>query len=517
LRWQNAYICSNAFTVGGIKQLANQTLWFGLSNILGRFVSYLLTPILLYSFHAGEFGDISILFASAAFLNIIFTYGMETSYFRFNQVEDERKVFNTAFSSLLLTTLIFSLVLILQAQLLANMMKQNEHPDFVVWVIAIVALDTLAVLPFSKLRHAGRPKKFALIKLANILINVGLAAFFLLLCKPAQEAGTGSFLGGLYDPAIGTGYVFIAQLLASLITFALLFREWKDFRLTFDKKLFTELMIYSMPLVVVGFGGMINETIDRFMVLFRFSGTVQEARAANGIYSANYKLAILIVIFIQTFRMGAEPFFFKNASSENAKGTYARIMNLFVIACCFCYLCVVLYLDIWKHFMSVKKHPEYLQGLVVVPILMLSKIFLGIYYNLSIWYKLTNKNSTGAVITIVGALITLLVNYLLIPSLGFLACAWATVACYGTMMLMSYFMGQKHYPIPYEWKKVLGYIGLSVGLYLLHAVIRTNAQSIWLVHGTATLLMFIFTLIVLVREKEELNKVPLIKKLYRKR
>ena len=355
-----------------------------------------------------------------------------------------------------------------------------------------------------------------MIKLANILINVGLAAFFLLICKPAQEAGTGSFFGELYDPAIGIGYVFISQLLASIITLGLLFREWKDFKLTFDKKLLTELMIYSLPLVVVGFGGMINETIDRFMVLFRFSGTVQEARAANGIYSANYKLAILIVIFIQTFRMGAEPFFFKNASNENAKSTYARIMNLFAIACCFCYLGVVLYLDIWKYFMSVQKHPEYLQGLVVVPILMLSKIFLGIYYNLSIWYKLTNKNSTGAVITIVGALITLLVNYLFIPSLGFLACAWATVACYGTMMLMSYFLGQKHYPIPYEWKKVLGYIGISVGLYLVHALIRANIENIWWVHGSATLFMIIFTLIVLIREKAELTKVPLIKNVYRK-
>ena len=502
--------------MGGIKQLASQTLWFGLSNILGRFISYLLTPILLYSYHAGEFGDIAILFASAAFLNIIFTYGMETSYFRFNQVEDERKVFNTALSSLLLTTLLFSFLLIPQAQLLANMMQQSEHPDFVVWVIAIVAFDTLSVLPFSKLRHAGRPRKFALIKLTNILINVGLAAFFLLLCKPAQEAGTGSFLGGLYDPAIGIGYVFLSQLLASIITLALLFKEWKDFRLTFDKKLLTELMIYSLPLVVVGFGGMINETIDRFMVLFRFSGTVEEARGANGIYSANYKLAILIVIFIQTFRMGAEPFFFKNASSENAKTTYARIMNLFVVACCFCYLGVVLYLDIWKHFMSVNRHPEYMQGLVVVPILMLSKIFLGIYYNLSIWYKLTNKNSTGAVITIVGALITLIVNYLLIPSMGFLACAWATVACYGTMMLMSYFLGQKHYPIPYEWKKVLGYIGISVGLYLAHSLIRAYAGNIWWVHGSATLFMVIFTLIVLVREKAELTKVPLIKKLYKR-
>lgn len=193
-------------------------------------------------------------------------------------------------------------------QELAGLMKLEEHPEFVVWVIGIVALDTIAVLPFSKLRHEGRPRKFALLKLANILINFLLIAFFLLLCKPAFENGSGSFWGSLYDPGVGIGYVFIAQLLASLVTFLLLFKEWKHFRPTFDKKLFTELMIYSLPLLVVGFGGMINETIDRFMLVNRFNGTVEAAKMANGIYSANYKLAVLIVIFIQTFKMGAEPF-----------------------------------------------------------------------------------------------------------------------------------------------------------------------------------------------------------------
>jgi len=376
-------------------------------------------------------------------------------------------------------------------------------------------LDTLAVLPFSKLRHEGRPRKFALLKLANILINFVLIAFFLLLCKPAFENGTGSFWGSFYDPVVGIGYVFVAQLLASLITFLLLYKEWKQFRPSFDKKLFGELMIYSLPLLVVGFGGMINETIDRFMLVNRYSGTVEAAKMANGIYSANYKLAVLIVIFIQTFKMGAEPFFFKNASSNNAKENYARIMNLFVIACCCCFLGVVLFLDIWKHFMGVRKHPEYLQGLFIVPILMLSKIFLGIYYNLSIWYKLTNKTTTGAVITVIGAVITLLINYFFIPTMGFWACALATLACYGSMMVISYVLGQVHYPVPYQWKQHLGYIGFASALFLLHCALRMVLEHEWQLHAAGLFLMGIFLLVILKREKKELVQIPLIKKLYK--
>ncbi|MFN5422068.1 MAG: lipopolysaccharide biosynthesis protein [bacterium] len=502
--------------MSGIRQLAQQTIWYGLSNIVGRFINYLLTPILTYIYDAEKFGEISILFASAAFLNIIFTYGMETSYFRFNQIESETKVFNTGMTSLLITTVLFSFILIYSSQGLANFMQLNEHPEYVVWVILIVAFDTLAVLPFSKLRHEGRPRKFALIKLATIMINVAAVLFFLFLCKPAFETGSSAVLAKCYNPSVGIGYVFIAQLLASGLTLILLFPEWKSYRWHFDKKLFSEILIYSAPLIIVGFGGMINETIDRFMLIYRFDGTVQQAKTANGIYSANYKLAVLIVIFIQTFRMGAEPFFFKHASNENAKETYARIMNFFIIACCLCFLGVVLFLDIWKHFMGVTNHPEYLQGLMLVPILMLAKIFLGIYYNLSIWYKLTNKNTTGAVITLIGAAITVIVNYLLVPSLGYFACAIATIACYGSMMLISYFMGQLHYPIPYNWKKGMGYILLAVILGLVHILMRNALHSILLLHVGAIVLIALFAMIVLEKERDEFSKIPVLNQFLRR-
>ena len=249
--------------MAGIKQLANQTAWYGLSNIIGRFINYLLTPILTSIYAPAAYGDISLLYAIAAFLNIVFTYGMETSYFRFNQMEAESKVFNNAFSSLLLTTIFFSIVLIIPAETIANSLELNGHKEFVLYVIGIVALDTLAVLPFSKLRHEGRPRKFAFIKVTNILFNVLIVLFFLQVCKPAFEQGKDNFFASLYNPKIGIGYVFIAQLVSSALTFVLLFKEWKDYRFDWDAKLFKEIFLYSTPLIVVGFGGMINETIDR--------------------------------------------------------------------------------------------------------------------------------------------------------------------------------------------------------------------------------------------------------------
>jgi O-antigen/teichoic acid export membrane protein len=251
------------------------------------------------------------------------------------------------------------------------------------------------------------------------------------------------------------------------------------------------------------------------MIVYHYNGTINEARSANGIYSANYKLAVLIVLFIQTFRMGAEPFFFKQSTKENARETYAKVMHFFIIVCSLCFLGVVMYLDIWKHFMGIKKNPEYLQGLFIVPILMLAKIFLGIYYNMSVWYKLTNKTMAGATITIIGAVMTILVNYLLIPYLGYLACAIATVVCYGSMMIISYIQGQKHYPIPYDLKNGIMYIVIALLLFGVHYIIRSMDVHIYLLHALATLFLFVFVAIVLKKERKELSKIPLLQKIYK--
>ncbi len=501
--------------MSNIKKLAGQTIWYGMSSIFGRFLNYLLTPVLTLIYGSSQYGDISILFALAAFLNIIFTYGMETAYFRFNKDNPEQMVFNTGQTLLLSTTILFTALLWLPIPEIAGWMKMEDHPEYLSWVLWIVALDTISVLPFSRLRYEGRPIRFATIKILSILLNIGLVIFFLVLCKGEYDKGAGNIWSVLYDPKIDIGYVFLANLAASAFTVLMLSKEFFGFRPKIDWPLLRNMAIYSAPLLVVGFGGMINETIDRFMIVNHFAGTVEQAKSANGIYSANYKLAVLIVLFIQAFRMGAEPFFFRQASEPNAPKTYARIMKFFVITCCICFLAVTLFLDIWKHFMGIRNHPEYLQGLMIVPVLMLAKIFLGVYYNLSIWYKLTNKTMTGAYITIAGALITILMNYIFIPIAGFIACAWATFFCYGFMMVASYRLGQKHFRIPYAWKKLTAYIVISVLLFLLHQLFRSYAPNLWWTHAFGVFELLTFMLFVGKIEKKELVGIPLLTKLFR--
>ena len=493
--------------MSSIKNLASQTFWYGFSSIFGKFLNYLLTPLLTTIFASQKYGDISILFASAAFLQVVYTYGMETSYFRFNNLYPEKEVYSTGLSTLVATTVLFTAVLFIPVQSLANYMKIGSHPEYIKWVLLIVALDTLAVLPFWRLRFQGRPKRFAMIKILNILINVGLVVFFLVYCKGQHEKGAEHFFAHMYDPAIDIGYIFIAQLVASAVTLLLLWKEFSSFTFTWNSKLIREILIYSSPLVIVGLGGMVNETIDRFMITSLYPGTSDEARSANGIYSANSKLAIIIMLFITAFRMGAEPFFFKHSAEGNAPRTYARVMKFFVITCCLCFLMVMLFLDGWKHFMSVGKHPKYMEGLKVVPLLMLGKIFLGVYYNLSIWYKLTNRNMIAAYVTIAGAAITVLINWLFIPRFGYMACGVASLVCYGFMMVVSYRLGQKHYPVPYAWKKLLAYIVICVLLFLVHQLFRNYSPNIWLTHGFGVLLSLAFIAFVAKIEKHELAKI----------
>lgn len=495
--------------MSGIKKLAGQTLWYGASSIFGRFLNYLLTPLLVTIFASGEYGKISTLFTIAAFLNIIYTYGLETSYFRFSALQPENKVYNTCSSSLLLTTVFFTALLLLFTRDIASFLEMPDYPEYILWVIIIVALDTLAVMPFAKLRYEGRPRKFAAIKILNILLNVGLVVFFLVVCKNAHEKNAGNFFASLYNPTISIGYVIIANLVASAVTLLLLAKEFLQFKFRLNLNFWKEMMKYSWPLIIVGFGGMINETIDRIMLLKLYPGTTAEAFSQSGIYSANYKLAVLIVLFIQAFRMGAEPFFFKQSTNENAQRTYARIMKFFVIACCFCFLGVTLFLDIWKYFMGTA-HPEYYTGLKVVPLLMTAKIFLGIYYNLSIWYKIKNRNLTGAWITIGGAAITIIFNWIFIPILGYMASAIATVLCYGFMMVTSYLLGQKHYPVPYAWKKILSYIAISLLLFGLHQAFILLDLNRWVNRGVAVAFIGLFALLVLNVERKDFERMPVI-------
>lgn len=497
--------------MSGIKKLAQQTIWYGASTILSRMLGYLLTPLLTSLFVASDFGKITTLFTIAAFLNIIFSFGMETTYFRFLTDRDEKNVFNTAFTTILLTTVFFSTILFFLVQPLSRLIELPEHPEYIYWVLLIVILDNLAVLPFARLRYSGRPVKFAIVKVLNILMQIGLVFFFLVFCK---QSAPDSFWSQWYHPSVGVGYVILANLFASAFTFLLLSREWIGYRPSVSKALWGKMLHYTLPLLIVGFGGMVNDLIDRLMILRFYPGTVSERYTLSGIYSANYKLAIVIALFIQAFRMGAEPFFFKQSTSANAPQLYARVMKFFVITCCVCFLSVVLFLDAWKFFMG-NKHPEYWTGLQVVPILMLAKIFLGIYYNLSVWYKITNRNNTGAWITLGGVVVTVAVNYWLIPIWGYYGCGIATVACYGGMMTASYLSGQRYFPVPYDLKRIFGYILCCIILFAIHQYFLLFIPQLWIRFAIGFLFLGTFGWWVLKMEKEEFRQIPLFNRVIR--
>lgn len=483
-------------------------MWYGASSIAAKFLNYLLTPYLTGVLFTSAYGDMSLVYALIPFLNIIFTYGLETAYFRFVQQKDRATdVYNTITVSLIISTISFTMLMLLFRHELAGIISIKEHPEYITWSVCIIAFDALSTISFAKLRQDGRPIKYASIRIISILINIGLTIFFLSVCPALQKKGANSFWLLLYDEKIGVGYVFIANLVQSVVTFILLSKEFFSFRWKFNGALWKEIMLYSMPLIIAGLGGMVNETFDRIML--GWWSTAASPKVEVAIYSGCYKLSILITLFIQAFRLGAEPFFFKQAQGENPHRIYARVMKFFVIVICVMFLVVALYIDIWKYFLS---KPIYWTGLKVVPILLLANMFLGIYYNLSIWYKLTNKTMAGAWITLIGAGITILINYLFIPTYGFMACAWATFFAYGTMMVISYTWGQKHYRIPYAWKKLVAYIVIVILLYFIHLLFTKLNPGTWANRGVATVFIAAFIFFVLNVERKEFQRMPVIGK-----
>lgn len=491
--------------MNSIKKLAGQTIWYGLSSIAARFISYLLTPYLTYKLTEIAYGEQSIVYAFIPFLNVLVTHGMETAYFRFSNTENESTIYPTSSLSMLFVTALVLFGLYNWRIPLTNLLQIPLHPEYIVLVAWVVGLDAITTIPFAKIRQEGRPKKFAFIKLGGILINI-LATYVLISSLPQYaKVNPTSFIAGFYTPNYEVGYILVAGIIQNIFVFLLLHKEILAMRLRFDFGLWKKMMVYALPLVIVGFGGMINETMDRLMLGWWVQGgSIEANKALVGTYSACYKLAILITISIQAFRMGAEPFFFKQASSENAPKTYARVMKFFVITLCIMFLGVVLYLDIWKAFI---RNPNMYEGLKVVPILLVANMFLGVYYNLSIWYKLTNKTMAGAWITLLGACITILINYLAIPHFGYMASAWATFFCYGTMMVVSYYWGQKQYPVPYATKKLIAYFIISLIVYAINQLVVMVSDNHAFNYLLASILLILYIVFVARIEKKELKKL----------
>jgi Membrane protein involved in the export of O-antigen and teichoic acid len=448
----------------------------------------------------------SLVYAIIPFLNILFTYGLETAYFKFVQNKEiEKDVYDTVTVSLIISTISLTILLLLFRHAFADLLRIKEHPEYITYSAFIIAFDALTTIAFARLRHEGRPIKYAVIRIAGILINIIITVFFLSVCPRLLADNPNSFVQVFYNEKNGVGYVILANLVQSVATFFFLSKEFFAFRWRFNASLWKQIMIYSLPLLVAGFGGMINETFDRIMLGLWSTADVPKLQV--GIYSACYKLSILITLFITAFRMGAEPFFFKQAQSDNPQKTYARVMKIFVIVICFMFLVVALFLDIWKYFL---KNPVLWEGLKVVPILLLANMFLGIYYNLAIWYKLTHKTMAGAWITLIGAAITLLINYFFIPQFDYMACAWATFFSYGTMMVISYIWGQKYYRIPYAWKKLIAYIVIVVLLYFVHRLFLFLDLGVWPNRALGIILLSVFGLLILRVERKEIQRLPVV-------
>jgi O-antigen/teichoic acid export membrane protein len=451
-----------------IKKLAGQTAVYGLSSIIGRLLNYLLVPLYTRIFDPTAYGVVSEFYAYVTFLIVLFTYGMETAYFHFSTGElDKEKVSGNTLSMLLLSSSLLTGVLIFFSNSIANAIGYALHPEYIVWFALILAFDALTAVPFAKLRQQNKAKKFAFLKLLNIGINIGLNLFFLyLLPKFVKE---GNWADAIYNPTMGVGYVFIANLISSAVTLMLLLPDFRKIIFPIDNALAKQMLIYAFPILIAGFAGMINETLDRAILKYLITDK-SIAMQQLGIYSACYKLSILMTLFVQTYRYAAEPFFFSQRNKGNAKELYASIMNYFVLICSTIFLVVMLYIDVIKLFIGEK----FYSGLKIVPILLIANLCLGIYLNLSMWYKLSGQTKYGAWLSIFGAAITILFNLWLIPIMGYTGAAWATLICYASMMIASYIIGQKKYPIPYDVSKFFIFTTSAIGCWMLSNFIHSK-------------------------------------------
>lgn len=485
-----------------LKKLAGQTAVYGLSSILGRFLNYLLVPLYLGIFPPGAYGVSSWFYAFASFAAVVFTYGMETAFFRFaNKKENPKEVFSTTMISILISSLVIGGLIILLATPLCNWTKNEGREAYFIYFAIILAADAVSTIPFAWLRLKNEAMRFAILRLLSIVTNIGLNLLFYWLIPILVSRG---LFAPLDTEGVDIKWMFIANVVSSIIVLPFFMKEFKMIRLGFDKKLWDEMMHYAYPLIFMGFAGMINETLDR-MLLKGLIADQAVAEFQTGIYSANYKLSILITLFIQAFRFAAEPFFFARAKEGDAKLVYARVMQYFTIVCATIFLVVMLYLDIFKYFI---RKPVYWEGLHVVPILLMANVFLGMYYNLSIWYKLTDKTRLGAMVSILGAVITLILNWLWIPQYGYVGCAWTTLICYMSMAWVSFSLGQKYYPVPYPLKRILSFLALSLTIYIMSDMLReTFNYSSLVALFVNTFLMTLFIFIIYKMEEKEIKKM----------
>jgi O-antigen/teichoic acid export membrane protein len=472
-----------------LKDLAGQTVVYGLPSIIGRFLGYLLVPIYTHVFIPGEYGKITFVYAYISFINILLTYGMETSLFNFSRLEEnKKKVYSTTLLSVVSTSAFFIVLIVSFRQYLAGLIHLPEHPEYITWLALILCTDAVCAIAFAKLRQLNKARKFATIKALNIIINILSNLFFLLLCPEIYKHPDSIFypiIQAIYSPAIGIGYILISNVIASVATLLLLLPDMYRAGIDFDSALWKRMMPYAMPLIFAGLAGMVNETLDRILLQYLLPANVSWQQ--GGIYSACYKISIIVTMFVQAFKYASEPYFFANAREKDFAKTFADIVKYFIIGCLLISLGTLLNLSWMKNYIG----KDYWIGLDVVPILLLANVCLGVFYTLSIWYKLANKTMYGAYLTSIGAIITIVLDVYWIPRIGYIGCAWATLICYATVMVLSYFMSRKQLPVKYDFFRIGIYFALSLILYFMSTQINLDSKVLMLIINNGLILIFV--------------------------
>ena len=445
-----------------VRKLAGQTLIYGLGTIIPRFLHYaVLTPFYTRIFlDRSDYGIITELYAWMVLLLVILTYGMETGFFRYSQNKEEyEKVYSTALISLLITSALFVVLVNVFIKPVSALMNYSENHDYIRMFAGIVAIDAFTAVPFARLRKENKPVVFSILKLANVVITISLVFFLLKIAPGIWERSTGWFRS-LYNPEFKVGYVFVANLISSGATLIMLLPFIVRIRFIFDSAIWYRMISYSFPLMLAGFSGSINDALDK-VILRRILGDA-EGLAKVGEYGAGYKIGVLMALFIQMFRFAAEPFFFEKAKQSDAKETYSFVMKYFIISMLIVYIGINLYISGIQYIVGA----NYRDAIIVVPLISMAYLFYGIYINHSIWYKLNDLTIYAVYITLIGALITVMINILFVPAYGYMASAWAHIASYGTMIIVSFVFAQKHFKVNYNMRKLIPYFVLSAGMVL---------------------------------------------------
>jgi O-antigen/teichoic acid export membrane protein len=519
------------------KHLASQTAIYGLPTIIGRLLNYFLVPLYTYNFSPSEYGTVNEMYAYVSFLLIVLTYGMETALFNFSRLHDnpegagKQKVYSTILTCVTITSGVFIAGLTIFSQPIADLIRYPNHPEYITWFALILGLDAVSAIAFAKLREQNKAKNFAVIKTLNIGVNIAFNLFFIAFCPKIlhhPDSAFYSFVQKIYSPEVGIGYIFISNLIASAVTLLVqlpsILKGFSPLSLLLSRSsiakrggippspeeragvrrgeasMLKPILLYALPLLIAGLAGMTNETIDRILLKYLLPSNI--ALSQVGIYGACYKISIIMTMFWQTFRYAAEPFFFSHAKEHNANKTFAHVMNYFVIICMLIFLGTMVNLSWIKYFVG----KAYWEGLGVVPVLLLANFCIGVFFNLSIWYKLSGKTRYGAYLTMFGAVITLIGNFIFIPLYGYMASAWATLACYAAMMVASYFIGNKHYPVNYDLKRFAGYVTLSLILYALSGIISHESHLVDLAMKNSLLLVFVIVVFIFERKNLSLNR-----------